>query len=73
VQYVFLDPDAFLEIRVVKERRVRGSEQVTEADLEGAFTVTDIVDPRTGIGLVGRMGGAHGAGRVWTALARVRV
>src|SRR5712671_5031813 len=36
VQYVFLDPDAFLEIRIVKERRVRGSEQVTEADL-GAY------------------------------------
>ena len=36
VQYVFLDPDAFLEIRIVNERRVRGSEQVTEADL-GAY------------------------------------
>ncbi|HYV65956.1 MAG TPA: hypothetical protein VE964_06915, partial [Myxococcales bacterium] len=36
VQYVYLDPDAFLEIRIVKERRVRGSEQVTEADL-GAY------------------------------------
>src|SRR6267154_1445163 len=36
VQYVFLDPDAFLEIRIVKERRVRGAEQVTEADL-GAY------------------------------------
>ena len=36
VQYVFLDPDAFLEIRIVNERRVRGSEQVTEADV-GAY------------------------------------
>src|SRR4051812_32984181 len=36
LQYVFLDPDAFLEIRIVNERRVRGSEQVTEADL-GAY------------------------------------
>ncbi|HYS09925.1 MAG TPA: hypothetical protein VEP66_14350 [Myxococcales bacterium] len=36
VQYVFLDPDAFLEIRVVTERRIRGAEQVTEADL-GAY------------------------------------
>src|SRR5213080_4998370 len=36
VQYVFLDPDAYLEIRIVNERRVRGSEQVTEADL-GAY------------------------------------
>ncbi|MFN2545911.1 MAG: hypothetical protein ABR567_00610 [Myxococcales bacterium] len=35
-QYVFLDPDAFLEIRIVNERHVRGTEQVTEADL-GAY------------------------------------
>ena len=36
VQYLFLDPDAYLEIRVVTERHVRGTEQVTEADL-GAY------------------------------------
>ncbi|HXN82420.1 MAG TPA: hypothetical protein VN883_08070, partial [Myxococcales bacterium] len=36
VHYVFLDPDSFLEIRIVTERHVRGSEQVTEADL-GAY------------------------------------
>src|SRR5712672_502851 len=36
VQYLFLDSDAFLEIRVVTERRIRGAEQVTEADL-GAY------------------------------------
>src|SRR5438477_8993440 len=36
VQYVFLDPDAFLEIRIVNERHVRGTEQITEADL-GAY------------------------------------
>jgi hypothetical protein len=36
VQYVFLDPDTFLDIRIVNERRVRGSEQVTEADV-GAY------------------------------------
>ena len=36
VHYVFLDPDGFLEIRIVTERHVRGSEQVTEADL-GAY------------------------------------
>ncbi|HYV66390.1 MAG TPA: hypothetical protein VE964_09115, partial [Myxococcales bacterium] len=36
VQYVFVDPDYFLEIRVVTESRVRGVEQVTEADL-GAY------------------------------------
>ncbi|HET7784532.1 MAG TPA: hypothetical protein VFL36_01050 [Myxococcales bacterium] len=36
VQYVYLDPDAFLEIRTVTERHVRGTEQVTETDL-GAY------------------------------------
>src|SRR5215470_16439566 len=36
VQYVFLDPDYFLEIRVVTESKVRGVEQVTESDL-GAY------------------------------------
>ena len=36
VQYVYLDPEAFLEIRIVNERRVRGAEQITEADL-GAY------------------------------------
>src|SRR5712692_3885353 len=33
VQYVFLDPDYFLEIRTVTESRIRGVEQVTESDL----------------------------------------
>src|SRR6185436_3927379 len=37
VQYVYLDPDYFLEIRRVSERRVRGSERVTETDY-GAYT-----------------------------------
>src|SRR2546423_1320109 len=36
VQYVYLDPDYFLEIRRVSERRVRGSERVTETDF-GAY------------------------------------
>src|SRR6266480_3837051 len=36
VQYVYLDPDYFLEIRRVSERRVRGSERVTETDY-GAY------------------------------------
>jgi photosystem II stability/assembly factor-like uncharacterized protein len=35
-QYVYLDPDAWLEIRVVTESHVRGVEQVTETDL-GAY------------------------------------
>src|SRR5216684_1238615 len=32
-QYVFLDEDTFLEIRVVYERHLRGTEQITETDL----------------------------------------
>lgn len=35
-QYLYLDPDAWLEIRVVTESRVRGVEQVSETDL-GAY------------------------------------
>jgi photosystem II stability/assembly factor-like uncharacterized protein len=33
VDYRYLDPDAFLEIRVVTVRRVRGVEQISETDL----------------------------------------
>ncbi len=33
IQYHYLDPDYFLTIRVVTERRVRGAEQVIESDL----------------------------------------
>ncbi|MEO6327050.1 MAG: sialidase [Thermoanaerobaculia bacterium] len=36
VWYVYLDPDAFLEIRIVKETRVRGVERISELDL-GAY------------------------------------
>ena len=32
-QYVYLDPDHWLEIRIVTETRVRGVERVTETDL----------------------------------------
>jgi hypothetical protein len=32
-QYLFLDPDAFLEIRVVNHRMVRGQEEVVSTDL----------------------------------------
>src|SRR5438552_5782853 len=54
VQYVFLDPDAFLEIRVTNERRVRGAEQITEADygsygqVAGVFIPTSINQGRKG-------------------------
>jgi photosystem II stability/assembly factor-like uncharacterized protein len=33
VQYVYLDPDVWLEIRVVTESHIRGAERVTETDL----------------------------------------
>ena len=33
VEYRYLDPDAFLEIRIVKESKIRGVERVTETDL----------------------------------------
>jgi photosystem II stability/assembly factor-like uncharacterized protein len=33
VQYVYLDPDSYLEIRVTSVRKVRGAEQITETDL----------------------------------------
>jgi len=36
VQYVFLDPDYFLEIRIVTESKVRGVERINETDL-GAY------------------------------------
>ncbi len=35
VQYTYLDPDYFLEIRTVMERKVRGTERITETDLGG--------------------------------------
>jgi photosystem II stability/assembly factor-like uncharacterized protein len=55
VEYAFLDPDSFLEIRVVTERHVRGAEQVTEADLgaygqvAGVWIPTSIDQGRKGV------------------------
>jgi photosystem II stability/assembly factor-like uncharacterized protein len=40
VEYDYLDPDTFLEIRRVRERHVRGSERVTETDL-GSYVLID--------------------------------
>src|SRR5258706_240552 len=54
VQYVFLDPDAFLEIRITTERHARGTEQVIESDLgayglvAGVFIPTSINAGRKG-------------------------
>ena len=36
VQYVYIDPDSWLEIRITTVRKVRGTEDVTETDL-GAY------------------------------------
>ena len=59
VQYVFLDPDAFLEIRITTERTIRGTEQVTEADL-GAYGLVAGVWIPTSIDQ-GRKGGPRSA------------
>ena len=54
VQFVYLDPDYFLEIRRVSERRVRGSERVTETDygayaqVNGVWFPTSIESGRKG-------------------------
>src|SRR3954471_19913647 len=54
VQYVYLDPDYFLEIRRVSERRVRGSERVRETDygaysqVNGVWVPTSIESGRKG-------------------------
>ena len=44
-QYVYLDPDAWLEIRVVTESHVRGVEQVTETDLGAYEQVAGVLIP----------------------------
>jgi photosystem II stability/assembly factor-like uncharacterized protein len=44
-QYVYLDPDAWLEIRVVTESHVRGAEQVTETDLGAYEPVAGVMIP----------------------------
>src|ERR1044071_1552502 len=35
LQYVYLDPDSYLEIRIKTVHKVRGAEQITEADYGG--------------------------------------
>ena len=44
-QYVYLDPDYWLEIRVVTVSRVRGVERVTETDLGGYAQVAGVWIP----------------------------
>jgi len=45
VQYLYLDPDYFLEIRVVTESKVRGVERITETDLGGYEQVAGVWFP----------------------------
>src|SRR5713101_4662752 len=45
VQDVFLDPDYFLEIRIVTETKVRGVERITETDLGGYEQVAGVWFP----------------------------
>src|SRR6266403_415296 len=45
VQYVYLDPDYFLEIRRVNERKIRGSERVTETDFGSYVQVNGLWIP----------------------------
>jgi photosystem II stability/assembly factor-like uncharacterized protein len=45
VQYVYLDPDYFLEIRVVTESKVRGVERINEVDLGGYEQVAGVWFP----------------------------
>ncbi len=55
VQYVYLDPDYFLEIRRVNERHVRGAEKVTETDfgsyvqVNGVWVPSSIESGRKGV------------------------
>jgi hypothetical protein len=41
----YLDPDTFLEIKVIETRRVRGAEQVTESELGDYEKVGDVYFP----------------------------
>ena len=58
-QYVFLDPDFFLEIRVETVARVRGSERITETDLGSYEQVAGVWFPFSAE--TGRKGGPRGA------------
>jgi photosystem II stability/assembly factor-like uncharacterized protein len=45
VQYVYLDPDSYLEIRITTVRKVRGAERITETDLGGYQQVAGVWFP----------------------------
>jgi photosystem II stability/assembly factor-like uncharacterized protein len=42
IQYVYLDPDSYLEIRIMTVHKVRGAEQITETDLGGYQQVAGV-------------------------------
>jgi photosystem II stability/assembly factor-like uncharacterized protein len=42
VQYVYLDPDSYLEIRITTVHKVRGAEEITESDLGGYQQVAGV-------------------------------
>ncbi|HEY0481197.1 MAG TPA: hypothetical protein VGD37_26960, partial [Kofleriaceae bacterium] len=45
IQYVFLDPDSYLEIRITTVRKVRGAERLTETDFGGYQQVAGVWFP----------------------------
>ena len=45
IQYVFLDPDSYLEIRITTVRKIRGTERITETDLGGYQQVNGVWFP----------------------------
>jgi photosystem II stability/assembly factor-like uncharacterized protein len=45
VQYVYLDPDSYLEIRITTVHKVRGTEEITESDLGGYQQVAGVWMP----------------------------
>jgi len=45
VEYRYLDPDAFLEIRIERESHIRGNEQITEADVGDYEQVAGVFIP----------------------------
>jgi len=45
IQYVYLDPDSYLEIRITTVHKVRGAEEITESDLGGYQQVAGVWFP----------------------------
>ncbi|HEY0985930.1 MAG TPA: hypothetical protein VGD80_02720, partial [Kofleriaceae bacterium] len=70
IQYVYLDPDSYLEIRITTVRKVRGAEQIVETDLGGYQQVAGVWFPFAIES--GRPGGARGS-RILVERAEVNV